>query len=468
MKSNSGMKAAIHIYVVFLLAVIVLACAGICSIIYTVYIKKPDGQLTTSAWPKNFTEQFSKYIAVTDGIPGVDPEGGKLILQYDLWFQMLDEDGDVILSLGSTEQRPARYTVADLIRVNGGAKSGGKETVFLGSYSANDTEMNYIIGFPFDISTVTMYVNGSHFTSGRAVLMVLLVCGFLLIILAGFGYGLWITRQMKKVTGAVESIAERTYCKAVGKGFLQDIYHHLNRLDHEIRASDDLKADTDRQREEWIANMTHDIKTPLSPIKGYSELLAEAAVTEADMRSYAQTILKNANQAECLVNDLKLMYQMKGGMIPVRMERVNVARFVKEAVISLKNTPEYAGREIRYECGCDQAYAMLDESLMVRALNNVIINAVVHNPPGTCVTVSVTVTDKIEIRVRDNGTGIAAEEMERLFDRYYRGAGAGEKSGGSGLGLAIAKQVAGLHQGSIKAQSVPGQGTEIIITLPNA
>jgi signal transduction histidine kinase len=307
--------------------------------------------------------------------------------------------------------------------MEGGAQGSGEETIYLGTCRTSVSDWYYVIGYPVKITAVTAYLNGSHFTSGRAVLMVLLVCGFLLLILAGFAYGLWITRQMRKVTGAVENIAARTYLKVDGKGFLKDIYQQLNRLDHEIRAGDDLKADTDRQREEWIANMTHDIKTPLSPIKGYAELLADATVTEKDMRAYARTILKNANQAERLINDLKLMYQMKGGIIPVHMERTNVPRFVKEAVISLHNTPEYADRGILYESDCGEAYAMLDESLMSRALNNIIINAIVHNPPETYVAVSVTVTDGIEVRVRDNGKGLAAEEIERLFDRYYRGAG---------------------------------------------
>jgi signal transduction histidine kinase len=107
-------------------------------------------------------------------------------------------------------------------------------------------------------------------------------------------------------------------------------------------------------------------------------------------------------------------------------------------------------------------------SALLRSARDRPDGSIVHNPPETCVAVSVTVTDGIEVRVRDNGKGLAAEEIERLFDRYYRGAGAGDKPEGSGLGLAIAKQAVSMHQGSIKAQSVPGQGMEIIITLPEA
>ncbi len=467
-KKSSGMKAAIHIYVVFLLAVVVFAAAGIGTIMYVVNIQKPDGKFATSAWPKNFTDQFSKYISMTDGKPGVTPDGIQLIRQYGLWFQLLNENGEAVLSLGETYGKAARYTVSDLIRMDGSTQDNGKETVYLGFYKADGAERHYIIGFPVNISTVTMYLNGSHFTSGRAVLMILLICGFLFLILAGFAYGLWITRQMRKVTGAVESIAARTYLPADGKGFLKDVYLHLNRLDHEIRLSDETKLGTDRQREEWIANMTHDIKTPLSPIKGYAELLADTrdAVTVEQMHVYAQTILKNANRAERLINDLKLMYQMEGGIIPLHMERTNVSRFVKEAVIDLINTPEYEGRDIRFESGCFDAYAMLDASLMVRALNNIIINAVVHNPPDTIITVSVTLSDGIAVRVRDTGKGLTPEEAERLFDRYYRGSGSGEKPEGSGLGLTIAKQIVSLHEGLLKIQSTLGQGTEITVILP--
>jgi signal transduction histidine kinase len=455
--------------VVFLLAAVVFAAAGIGTIIYMVSIQTPDGQITTSAWPKNFTDQFSNYVSVTDGKPFIEPYGLKLIRQYELWFQLLNKDGGVIQSLGRTEGKAARYTAADLLHMNGSTQGSEKETIYLGSCREGGAEWYYIIGFPVKISTVTTYMNGDRFTSGRAVLTVLLVCGFLLLILAGFAYGLWITRQMRKVTRAVESIAARAYLPEDGRGFLKDIYRRLNLMDHEIRVSDETKADTDRQREEWIANMTHDIRTPLSPIKGYAELLADTydEVDADKTRAYAQTILKNANRAERLVNDLKLIYQMKGGIMPVHMERTNVTRFVKEAVIDLLNTPEYDGRDIRFESGCDHAYALLDEPLMVRALNNIIINAIVHNPPDTIITVSVGSADGIEIRVHDTGKGLEGE-AERLFDRYYRGSGAGEKPEGSGLGLHIAKQIVILHNGVIKAQSALGQGTEIMIILPKS
>ena len=181
------------------------------------------------------------------------------------------------------------------------------------------------------------------------------------------------------------------------KGVFRSIYAALNQMDAEIRRSDRMKEETERTRREWIANIPHDLKTPLSPIKGYAELLADGTAGEPQtVREYGSLILKNAEHTEKL------------------------------------------------------------------------INALVHNPPDTKVTVSVRKDqgNGVCILVRDDGKGISEEEQAKLFTRYYRGTNTKEKPEGSGLGLAIAKQIVSLHGGEIAVKSRVGEGTEFTIRLP--
>lgn len=181
------------------------------------------------------------------------------------------------------------------------------------------------------------------------------------------------------------------------KGVFRSIYAALNQMDAEIRRSDRMKEETERTRREWIANITHDLKTPFSPIKGYAELLADGIAGEPQtVREYGSLILKNAEHTEKL------------------------------------------------------------------------INALVHNPPDTKVTVSVRedTGNSVCISVRDDGKGISEEEQAKLFTRYYRGTNTKEKPEGSGLGLAIAKQIVSLHGGEIAVKSRVGEGTEFTIRLP--
>ena len=107
-----------------------------------------------------------------------------------------------------------------------------------------------------------------------------------------------------------------------------------------------------------------------------------------------------------------------------------------------------------------------DPSLLRRAVSNIVINALTHNPEDTKVKVTVTCKEMVLISVKDNGVGIDESELKDLFNRYYRGTGTDQKPEGSGLGLAIAKQIVNLHGGDIKAVSRPGEGTDFIISLP--
>lgn len=160
----------------------------------------------------------------------------------------------------------------------------------------------------------------------------------------------------------------------------------------------------EKLREEWIANITHDLKTPLSPIKGYAELISDPdSETEPDeIRKYGGIILKNTAYAEELINDLKLTYQLKNEMLPLNKSRQNIIRFAKELVIDLLNNPEYESRDISFYSPVENAEFFFDRVLLKRALNNLLTNALVHNNKDTKVTVSIKMGDKIQINIQIN------------------------------------------------------------------
>ena len=143
-------------------------------------------------------------------------------------------------------------------------------------------------------------------------------------------------------------------------------------------------------------------------------------------------------------------------------------RYLKELVIDIFNDPAFSDREIAFESDAADVSAAIDPELFRRAVGNLVINGLVHNPPDTKVTVSVRKDqgNGVCISVRDDGKGISEEEQAKLFTRYYRGTNTKEKPEGSGLGLAIAKQIVSLHGGEIAVKSRVGEGTEFTIRLP--
>ena len=281
--------------------------------------------------------------------------------------------------------------------------------------------------------------------------------------------GFWLIRHLSKMKKGIENISQRTYTRLPEKGIFSEVYGALNKMDMEIRNSDKIQEETDRVRNEWITNITHDLKTPLSPIKGYAELLtSNAEIDKATMQEYGGIILKNVNHTEKLINDLKLTYQLDSGSMPFNPQFVKLARYMKELVIDIVNDPAFKDRNIVFESNAQDIEICIDTDLFRRAMNNLIINALTHNPPETKVTISIDTNSEKEacFYISDNGKGMSDEEQAELFNRYYRGTNTKEKPEGSGLGLAIAKQIINLHNGNIHVKSELNEGTQFTIILP--
>ena len=143
-------------------------------------------------------------------------------------------------------------------------------------------------------------------------------------------------------------------------------------------------------------------------------------------------------------------------------------RFLKELVIDIANDPAFSKRTIAFESSMQEMTLAVDPDLLRRAVGNIVINALVHNPVDTKVKVTVNLIpgNKIAVSVRDNGKGMDEKELSGLWSRYYRGTNTKEQPESSGLGLAIAKQIIALHGGDISVVSNLGFGTEFIILLP--
>ena len=454
--------------VVFLATLILIGAAlGIGLFYYAFSIPEPEG-LSLAAWPNRFTDNFSTWMGNEDGTITIEDIGLERLDEYGLWLQVIDESGQEVFSHNKPADYPSNYSASELVELAESEYENGN-TVFVSNYEEAGYTWNYIIGFPYAIGKYMLYYNGETVSRlspmFRTVIFFMIFVGISLFLI----YGFWLTRQMGKISRGISAVSLRTYQKLPEKGIFNGIYAALNQMDVEIRQSDQLKNETERARQEWIANITHDLKTPLSPVKGYAELLACGTASDGQTaQEYGSIILKNVDHVEKLINDLKLTYQLESGAFPFHPKQVRFVRYLKELVIDIANDPAFSNRSIEFECDLPEIMTTIDPDLFQRAVCNLVVNALVHNPPDTVVTVSVS-EDKekgVCLSIRDNGVGISETEQEKLFTRYYRGSNTKEKSEGSGLGLAIAKQIVVLHNGEISVKSEPGAGTEFSIILP--
>ena len=465
---RSGYRTILHIYLIFFLSLLGTVLLAGCLFFLMIFIQKPDGGIVRSDWPKQFAEEFREQIIFVDAAPQIRQAGLAALQDDGVGVQLLDADGREIFSYQKPEFARTYYSSVELLELyqTGPAEHDGT-TVFIDTVSHVGNAYAYVLYFPVSISKVTMYLNGAQFTGGKTILLPILLVLLFLVLLCGVIYGLYVTKAMRRLTTAVQEISVRGYLPVQDHGVFHDLYESLNTLDAEIRASDQMKAQTEKMRGEWIANITHDLKTPLSPIKGYAEMLGEAGgKSEEQCLRYSGIMLKNASYMEALIDDLKLTYQLENGMLPVNREEQNLIRFLKELAIDVLNTPEYEHRVIHFESVTDAAFFCFDQRLFTRAFRNLIINAFVHGAADTEVSLRVSISDTaLKIEVADNGKGMRPELVEHLFDRYYRGASTDQKPEGSGLGLAIAKGIIELHGGVISVTSVPELGTTFFISF---
>lgn len=435
---------------------------------YVFSIPEPEG-LSIADWSQRFTNNFSVWTTYENGKLKIEEIGLKRLDEYGLWIQFLDEKGEEIFSYNKPAEYPTKYSAPELLAISNSAYQNGY-TMFASNIEDTGELYSYIVGFPYDIGKSEVYYNGERVASLYVVLDILIPLSFVALIILAVVYMLWLSRKLSKITDGIRGLSNREYSEIKENGVFSEIYAALNKMNSDLKQADKVKEETERTRREWITNITHDLKTPFSPIKGYAELLANNSIKEMqEIQEYGKVILKNVNHTENLINDLKLTYQLDSGSIPYNPKAVRISRQIKEWVIDIINDPTFADRDIEFESGSPEITSLIDTNLFRRAIQNLIINALVHNSEDTKVRISVAFKQKdtIYISIKDNGRGISEAELPNLFNRYYRGTSTMEKPEGSGLGLAIARQIILLHSGDISVKSKINEGTEFIITLPS-
>ncbi|MDN9572381.1 HAMP domain-containing histidine kinase [Clostridioides difficile] len=462
---KSGYRSILHIYLIFFIALLSVIIFAIIFSFSMISVNTPAGTVVKSNYPKEFTESFVEQIVFIDDVPRIKQYGLELLQSNKAGIQILNDNGQEIANYQKSENMQDFYSDSDLLQLyQTGHISDNQTTSFIGNLTHNGKDYTYIVHFPLNISKVTMYLNGDRFTTGKTVILLCASVVFLIIIVAGYIYGFWITKTINRMSMSVKDIAGRSYVPVINSGVFREVFDSLNHLDTEIKTSDKVKEETEKIRKEWIANITHDLKTPLSPIKGYAEVLSEKDTTYEEQIKYSQVILKNVSYMESLIDDLKLTYQLDNGIVPIQRVKHNIVRFLKELVIDVLNNPEYEDRTIHFDCTEENIIFSFDHKLMTRAFQNLIINAFTHGNDDTEIILQISVVnDILQIVISDNGNGMNQEEVNHLFQRYYRGTSTEKKTAGTGLGLAITKSIVEAQGGNITVESEIGIGTDFKI-----
>lgn len=221
-------------------------------------------------------------------------------------------------------------------------------------------------------------------------------------------------------------------------------------------------------RQEFTANVSHELKTPLTAISGYAELIENGMVSGDDSVRFAGEIRKNSTRLLSLINDIINLSELDDG-VKLNLEKVDLYEAAKNCIKNLKVAADK--NDIKLMLLGTTAYINADKSMMDEVLYNLCDNAIRYNNKGGSVIVDVsnTLDGKVKLTVKDNGIGIGKEHQERIFERFYRvDKSRSRESGGTGLGLAIVKHILTSHGAELLLASEPGKGTSITVTFDAA
>ncbi len=278
--------------------------------------------------------------------------------------------------------------------------------------------------------------------------------------------------SLKNAMMRIEQGDLETPATTAEKGEVGELFEGFEKMRVRLKNSEEEKIRTEEANKELIRNISHDLKTPITSIKGYVEgIMDGVADTPEKMEKYIKTIYNKAGDMDYLIDELTMFSKIDANQIPYQFHRMNVGDYFSDCAEEVGLDLETKGIGFQYECDCNpgvEIYA--DPEQLKRVINNIISNSVKYKKDGDSrITLKVSLQDEkyVLVEIEDNGKGISGKELEKVFQRFYRtDASRNSKQGGSGIGLSIARKVVEDHEGSIWATGEEGVGLTIHFTLP--
>jgi signal transduction histidine kinase len=241
----------------------------------------------------------------------------------------------------------------------------------------------------------------------------------------------------------------------------------LARQASELAAQNERLRELDRLKDEFIATVSHELRTPLTSMIGYIELMRDEGMDGPNAGRFTEVVGRNAEQLLHLVGDLLFLSRMRSGRLAVDLRAADLAGIAAEAVAEMRPEAQRKNVALVLSASAVPPFAA-DPGRITQLLGNLVSNAVKFTGDGGRVEVSIGVQDeRAVLAVADTGAGIPAADRERIFERFYRSAGAIRQTvPGAGLGLTIVKAIVEAHGGSITVDSYEGQGSTFTVSIP--
>ncbi|MBP3896936.1 MAG: two-component sensor histidine kinase [Mogibacterium sp.] len=447
-------KIRIRLSFIALLAVIAVTVANVL-VFYNLFRTQIIGDLKMNARLLMETEVFQReYDAL-----GKDPE--KLsssslskLKTGDLRLTWIAEDGTVLFDNDANASGLANHL--DRPEIQEALTSGEGESIRSSQTLGMDT---YYYALRLENGTVLRVSTQAHAVAGvffKSLPIVAVVALLILAVCIAIGHAL-----SRQIIQPIEKMAEE-----IDNPTSEPPYKELEPFAEKIRMQHENLLEAVKARQDFTANVSHELKTPLTAISGYAELIENGLTDPESEKHIAEQIRSNADRLLQLINDTIQLSKLDHGEADSSREEIDLYEAASECCRNLAVSAEKSN--VLLTCDGRPAFIRGDEEQIRELIENLVQNGIRYNNAGGYVRVSVRREDGHAVLfVRDNGLGIAREKQGRVFERFYRvDKSRSRSSGGTGLGLAIVKHIAEIHNADIELDSTPGIGTEISVHFP--
>lgn len=376
-----------------------------------------------------------------------------------IWAVYLDETGKVLWKENAPDEIPDSFSVPDVAAFAKG---------YLADYPVfirNTDGGMLVLGYPKGSYTK---LPGNYLSTRSVRMLPLFAAAVLAFDLAALFSAYFysrrkIVRSTEPVIASIEMLGNGNPAALTLRGELAGVAESLNRASQVITRQNQARAN-------WISGVSHDIRTPLSMIMGYAELIANDSAVNGDIRKKAEIIGRQSVQIRELVQDLNLVSQLEYEMQPIHKATIRIASLVRTYVADLLNggLPDQYSIDVDISANAEITTFECDARLISRAINNLVQNSIQHNPDGCDIMLSLDCTeDSVILYVADNGIGLSAEKIKELRERpHYIESTDDRLDLRHGLGHILVQQIVKAHNGTMQVESENQKGFKVMLIFP--
>lgn len=404
------------------------------------------------------------------------------IIALDGWVEIIDNNGKVVYTIGNVSEQKQNYTHHELIQLLGwldysysqispvsyrfdNYNSKYPQSQFYCScvyfQTIDDKEYLCLVKIPSTKLGLQISFKNPTFKSAKFIYLNFIKSIILFIILYALSIlllGKWMSKKIKKpletITNGIQKIICEDYSVRLnlsGENEFSKIGNTLNYMAEKIKNSIVERTQVEKVKQEILINISHDIKTPITTIQGYSKALLDDIVSPESKKSeYLECIFLKSQKITNLINIVEEYAKLDSCEFKLDKQKQDIVETIREAITICYDEIENKGINLELQLPDQEVLYLYDKNQFERVLYNLILNAVKYNPKGTCLRISLNINTKIiMIEIADDGIGIPEELSENIFKPFIRGDKARKSDGGTGLGLSISQKIIKEHGGTL-------------------